>query len=75
MSFTTEFIMGRVHVSASNLQVCREIRQRFKPEVRRDRTFREARHKVYREALEIHARHRGLYGHVMGGGHGFTGKQ
>lgn len=53
-------IASRVHVSASNRALLREVRNAFRLEVRSDPALRDARKEVYRDALKAHAAHKSL---------------
>ena len=44
-----------VHVYASNREVIKAASRKLKPEVRRSREQRDARHRFYRSMLEYHA--------------------
>lgn len=61
-------IVGRLHVSQSNLEVIRYLRSRFTKEFLRDPAKKELRKTAYRHAIAAHAADRRLYESVMRGG-------
>lgn len=59
-------IVGRLHVSSTNLEVLRYVRSRLSEEGRAPSNWPK-RKAIYREALECHKRNRELYVMVMSG--------
>lgn len=57
------FIVGRMHVGASDTEVVREIARRAK----RSKLPKAERKALYRQALEEHHANRQMYDHVMRG--------
>lgn len=60
------WIVNRLHVSASNREVIREIRKRLKREVR-TRDKREVRHNALRDGIQLHNHNIIVYKAVMSG--------
>lgn len=56
-------IVSRLHVSATNREVCRFIRSKLNPTPRKSKTakWRERRKAIYRDAIEAHAANRKLF--------------
>jgi hypothetical protein len=54
------FAVRDLHVSATDRECIAHVRRKLRPEVRRSREAREARHEIYRDALAAHRKHRAL---------------
>ena len=54
-------IANRLHVSASNLAVCRACRSAIKVQDRHNRSLRNARHALYLGAIAAHKANRDLF--------------
>lgn len=61
------FIVDRLHVSTSDMDVLRTVRKRLDRKVRRDPSKRRLRKWAYREALKRHKANRELYNVVTRG--------
>lgn len=59
-------MVGRLHVSATPLEVIRYVRSRMTDEARTAPEWRDFRRSIYRTALAAHAENRALYQRVMG---------
>ena len=62
-----ENVVGRLHVSSSNLEVIRAVRKALKPAARRSPALKATRKAAYRTALEIHEENRDFYLAVTSG--------
>lgn len=54
--YTGTYNRLRVHVRSSNIDVIRAARKKIKPQFRKTRAHRDARHAYFRELLAIHWR-------------------
>jgi hypothetical protein len=61
------WIVNRIHVSTSAVDVVREISGRMKREARFSRATRARRHEMLRASVALHLENRALHSDVIGG--------